>query len=173
MLTQDTKIAFRTKTQRLCVLALMATFSLIIFVVESQIPVPIAIPGIKLGLANVITLFMLKRFSVKDTAYVLSVRIVLASIFAGQGMYLAYSVAGGFLAFAAMVLFLKASKGENLWFAGVLGAISHNLGQILVAIFFFQTGYVAYYFVVLTFCGIVTGLFTGITAQLASKYRIK
>ena len=167
------RFSFKSKTHRICSLALMTTIALIIFTVEAQIPVPVAIPGLKLGLSNVVTLFMLRRFQRKDAFIVLLCRILLGSMFAGQVMSLAYSLAGGLMAFAAMTVFLILSKGENAWFAGVVGAIFHNIGQIIVAIIAFDSKYVAYYFIVLFFCSVITGLFTGITAQLAVKYTPK
>lgn len=167
------KLEFKSKTQKICVLSLMLALSLIIFTIEAQIPVPVAIPGVKLGLSNVITLFMLVRFKKPDAAAVLILRIILGSIFVGQGVYFAYSLAGGIFAFAAMSVFLSLAGDRNIWFAGVLGAIFHNAGQILVAIAIFESGYVGYYFIVLVFCSVITGLFTGITAQIASGYRVK
>lgn len=167
------KLEFKSKTQKLCTLALMLAMSLIIFTVEAQIPVPVAIPGVKLGLSNVITLFMLVKFEKKDAAAVLLLRVILGSVFVGQGVYFLYSIAGGALAFVAMAVFLTLSKCQNIWFAGVLGAIFHNVGQILVAIAIFESAYVGYYFVVLAFCSVITGVFTGVTAQAASSYRVK
>lgn len=167
------KLKFKSKAHRLCTIALMTTVALIIFVVEAQIPIPVAIPGLKLGLSNVITLFMLCRFERKDAFATLLMRILLGSMFAGQAMSLLYSLVGGLLAFVAMTVFLSLSKHSNVWFAGVLGAIFHNVGQIAVAIFAFDSKYVAYYFVVLFFCSIITGLFTGLVSQLATKYTPK
>lgn len=167
------RFSFNSKTHRICALALMTTIALIIFVVEAQIPIPIAIPGLKLGLSNVVTLFMLCRFQRKDALIVLLCRILLGSMFAGQVMSLAYSLAGGLLAYVAMTVFLTLSKGENIWFAGIVGAIFHNIGQIVVAIIAFESKNVAYYFTVLFFCSVITGLFTGLVSQLAVKHTPK
>ena len=156
---------YKSKTQRLTTLALFTTISLIIFVVEAQIPLPVAIPGLKLGLSNVVTLFMLLKYPRRDAIAVLLMRILLGSFFAGQFMAFAYSLAGGLLAFGAMSVFLLLSGKSNIWFAGVVGAIFHNVGQIVTAIFFYKSVYVGYYFVILLFCGIITGLFTGFAAQ--------
>lgn len=164
---------YRSKAHRLCFLSLMCALALIIFIVEAQIPVPVAIPGLKLGLANVITLYMLSTCGVSDAFIVLILRIALGSIFAGQAVSLIYSLCGGLLAFAAMTVFLKLSRGENVWFAGVLGAVMHNVGQIAAAVVMYGTLYVAYYLAVLTFCAVATGLLTGITAQLLTKRHIE
>lgn len=165
---------FRSKTQRLCVLALMTAFALIIFTVEAQIPLPVHVQGLKIGLANVITLYMLCAFSPLDAFAVLAMRIILGGIFAGQAVSFIYSLCGGVLAFAVMAVFLKLSKGRNIWFAGVLGAIFHNIGQITAAVVIYRTFYVVYYLGVLTFFAVITGLLTGITAQLLAgrKFRL-
>ena len=151
---------FRSKTQRLCVLALMTAFALIIFTVEAQIPLPVHVQGLKIGLANVITLYMLCAFSPLDAFAVLAMRIILGGIFAGQAVSFIYSLCGGVLAFAVMAVFLKLSKGRNIWFAGVL--------------VIYRTFYVVYYLGVLTFFAVITGLLTGITAQLLAgrKFRL-
>ncbi len=161
-----------TRTQRLCADALLAAAALIIFVVEAQIPIPVAIPGIKLGLANVVTLYMLCTCPLGDAFAVLMLRIVLGSIFVGQAMSFMFSLAGGLLAFGSMKLYLRLAKGENIWFAGIVGAISHNLGQIAVAVAVYRSGYVAYYLAVLLFCGVITGLLTGLVAQLLANRRL-
>lgn len=166
------KRSFKSKTHRLCVLSLMCAFALIIFVIEAQIPVPVAIPGLKLGLANVITLYMLCTFGIGDAFAVLLVRIMLGSVFAGQAVSLIYSLCGGLLAFAAMTAFLRLMHGDNIWFAGVLGAVMHNVGQIAAAVVIYGSFYVVYYLAALTFCAVITGLLTGITAQLLSKRNI-
>lgn len=161
-----------TRTQRLCADSLLAAAALIIFVVEAQIPVPVAIPGLKLGLANVVTLYMLCTYPLGDAFAVLMLRIILGSIFAGQAMSFMFSLVGGILAFGAMKLYLWLARGENIWFAGIVGAIVHNLGQISVAVAVYRSGYVAYYLAVLLFCGVVTGLLTGLVAQLLAKRRL-
>lgn len=160
-----------SRTQRLCLDALLCAAALIIFVVEAQIPLPLAVPGLKLGLANVVTLYMLCRFPAIDAFAVLLVRIVLGSVFAGQAASFMFSLGGGLAAFAVMWLFLKLSKGENVWFAGVSGSVAHNFGQILVAMAMYRSVYAAYYFGILMFFGIATGLLTGLTAQLLSRRR--
>ena len=99
--------------KRLTTLALLTTIALTIFVVESAIPTLVPIPGVKLGLANIVTLFVLKRYKFSDVAIVLAMRIILATIFTGQAVSFIYSVSGGFLCLivmAAVINCLRDSK---------------------------------------------------------------
>ncbi|MCD7800358.1 MAG: Gx transporter family protein [Ruminococcus sp.] len=150
-------------------LALFIAIALTIFVLESQIPIPIAIPGVKLGLANIVTLYLINQYSTKEALLVLIVRVILGSVFAGQLMSFAYSLVGGLLSLSVMALANKIQKGENVWFTSILGGIFHNVGQIIVAIIVLGSFNVVYYLSVLGICGIVTGLFTGLIVQAFIK----
>ena len=151
--------------KRLTTDALLLTAALIIFIIEAQIPPVVPVPGVKLGLANIITVYAIWRVGPKDTLLILLGRIALGSIFAGQMMSFLYSLGGGLLCFAAMLLVRKILKEDQIWVASVIGAVFHNIGQTLVAIAVFETVNVAYYFPVLLLSGLVTGLFTGVAAQ--------
>ena len=100
------------KLNKITTLALFTTLALIIFTIENAIPTLIPIPGIKLGLANIITLVVLHNYSPKDTLLVLLMRILLASFFFGQAISLLYSLAGGLLCFAAMLLIHRLLQGH-------------------------------------------------------------
>lgn len=162
------------KVKRLTIDAMLAAAALILFIVESQIPPLVAIPGIKLGLANIVTLLAIVSLSKRDAAAILAVRIVLGSVFAGQIMSFFYSLAGGVLCLAAMCLSVKILNEKQIWAVSVIGAIAHNVGQLAVA-FLVLGKYVLYYTPVLMISGVVTGVFTGLCAQFALKYfkRIK
>ena len=121
--------------KRLTTLALLTTIALTIFVVESAIPTLVPIPGVKLGLANIVTLFVLKRYKFSDAAIVLAMRIILATIFTGQAVSFIYSVSGGFLCLIVMAAVNKLLRGQYIFLTGILGAVSHNAGQILAAFF--------------------------------------
>lgn len=151
--------------KRLTTDALLLTAALIIFIVEAQIPPVVPVPGVKLGLANIITVYAIWRVGPKDAFLILIARIILGSVFAGQMISFLYSLGGGLLCFAAMLLVRKILKEDQLWVASVIGAIFHNVGQTLVAIAVFETVNVAFYFPVLLLSGIVTGVFTGVAAQ--------
>lgn len=125
--------------KRLTTLALLTTIALTIFVVESAIPTLVPIPGVKLGLANIVTLFVLKRYKFSDAAIVLAMRIILATIFTGQAVSFIYSVSGGFLCLIVMAAVNKLLRGQYIFLTGILGAVSHNAGQILAAFFRVKT----------------------------------
>jgi heptaprenyl diphosphate synthase len=151
--------------KRLTTDALLLTAALIIFIVEAQIPPVVPVPGVKLGLANIITVYAIRRVGPKDAFLILIARIILGSVFAGQMVSFLYSLGGGLLCFAAMLLVRRILKEDQLWVASVIGAIFHNVGQTIVAIAVFGTVNVAFYFPVLLLSGIVTGVFTGVAAQ--------
>lgn len=140
----------------------MAAAALIIFIIEAQLPLPFPIPGIKLGLANVITLTSIVWLGKKDALAVLLLRIVLGSIFTGNMITLVYSAVGGLIAYAAMLAAVAILK--NIVAASVVGAMGHNIGQIAAAAVISHTVQILYYLPILIISGVLTGLFTGIVA---------
>ncbi len=156
--------------KRLCILALFTTMALTIFVIEAQIPLPVPIPGVKLGLANVITLIVLAEYRARDALVVLLLRILLGSFFSGQITTLFYSLAGGLLCFLGSALLCKLFHGKYLWFVSVIGAILHNIGQIFAATLMMQTWNVFVYLPFLLVTGCITGLFTGFVATAVVRH---
>ncbi|MBE6851307.1 MAG: Gx transporter family protein [Ruminococcus sp.] len=153
------------RIRHLVMLSLMTAIALTLFLVEAQIPLPIGIAGIKLGLANLVTLFLLIRYSAKDAAAVLLMRIVLGNLFTGQMVSFLYSLAGGMLSLTAMLLLCRLLKGKSIWFVSVMGGICHNLGQMLVAMYFLGMGGVLYYLPFLLVSGILMGFLVGVATQ--------
>ena len=153
--------------RRLVTAALFAAAALIIFVLEAQIPSPTAIPGIKLGLANEITLMAVRLCGRKDAFAVLAVRILLGAVFCGTPVSLAYSAAGGLLCYAVTALLTGVLTDRQIPFLSVAGAIAHNTGQIAVAAFVTGTAKVFTYLPLLTVSAVITGLFTGFAAMFA------
>lgn len=157
------------KIRQLTLLSMFTTIALTIFVLESAIPIPIPIPGIKLGLANIVTLILILYWGFKEALIVLVMRIILGSIFAGQMMTFFYSLVGGIFCLSAMYLTNRILKQKTIWFTSIIGAICHNIGQILVALAILQSAYVLYYLPFLLVSGILTGFFTGLGAGFLSK----
>lgn len=153
------------KVKRITRAAVLAGLALIIFIIELQIPHLVPIPGIKLGLANIVTVVSMFLLGPVDTAGILLVRILLGSIFAGQTLSLLYSLAGGLLCYLVMLLLRKILTEKQIWVCSVLGAIAHNLGQIAVAILVTRTPALLSYLPILLVSAIITGLFTGLCAQ--------
>lgn len=153
------------KGKRLTAMALLTAVALIMFTVEAQIPPPVPIPGVKLGLANIITVYAMFMLGPKDTLLILLARVVLGSMFSSAAITLIYSLSGGLLCYLAMLLLRKLLTLRQIWVCGVIGAIFHNVGQTLAAICIYQSLSVAVYFPLLVISGVVTGLFTGLCAQ--------
>jgi len=157
-------------TKKLTTLAFFTTISLAIYAIESAIPPLVPIPGIKLGLANIITLLLLQFFSVKETMLVLLARILLSTLLFGQAMSLMYSLAGGFFSLLFMALIMKLLQKKMTFLTGAVGGLAHNLGQLLIALAITSTVGVLTYLPFLILSGILTGLFTGLCTGFAGKY---
>lgn len=153
------------KTRKLTAMALLTAIALTIFVVEAQIPALVPIPGIKLGLANIITVFAVFTFGSWEAALILAVRIFLGAVFAGNFSTILYSAAGGALAILATILLKRLLSMKQLWVAGCIGAIAHSIGQMAVAVLITQTPGLFIYLPVMIVCSIITGTFTGLCAQ--------
>ncbi len=152
-------------TKRLTRMGLLTALALIIFTVESQIPALVPIPGVKLGLANIITVYAMFCLGPKDTMMILLCRIFLGSVFSGQMMTLFYSLSGGLLCYLVMLPMRKLVTEKQIWVCSVVGAIAHNIGQIIAAICIARTPGLIVYLPVLMISGIIAGTFTGLCAQ--------
>lgn len=138
--------------------------ALIFSYVETLIPIHIGIPGVKLGLANLIVVIALYRMGVRE-AYVLSVvRVILAGFLFGNLFAILYSLAGGLLSLTVMVFFKKTEKFSVLG-VSMAGAVFHNIGQLIMAAIVLESLSITYYLPVLMISGIVTGLLIGIVAN--------
>ena len=154
------------KLKTLTRLGLLSAVALIIFMVEAQIPSPVPVPGIKLGLANIVTIFTVWVLGSWQGIAVLAVRIFLGAVFAGNFSTILYSAAGGALAILAAIGLKRILQKNQLWVAGAVGAVAHSIGQMVVAVAVTGTPGLVVYLPVMIACGIVTGLFTGLCAQL-------
>lgn len=153
------------KTRKLTTLSLLCAIALTIFMVEAQIPPLVPIPGIKLGLANIVTVFTVFAIGAKGGALVLFVRIFLGAVFAGNFSTIFYSAAGGACAIGVTILLRKILTKKQLWVAGVLGAIAHSIGQMAMAVALTSTPGLVVYLPVMIVVSILTGCFTGLCAQ--------
>ena len=153
------------KTKRITLLALLTAIALTIFLLEAQLPPVVPLPGVKLGLANIVTVFAVFALGPKEGVLVLAARIFLGSVFAGNFSTIFYSAAGGACAFGVTVALRKLLKPNQLWVAGCLGAAAHSVGQMVVAMIMMGTTSVLLYLPILIVLGLITGLFTGLCAQ--------
>lgn len=152
-------------TRRITRLALLTAIALTIFLVEAQIPLPIAIPGVKLGLANIVTVYAVFQLGLGDALMILLVRIFLGSVFSGQMLMLLYSLGGGLLCWLALLPLSRLLSRRELWLCSPISAVFHNLGQMLVAAAVLKSWAVMAYLPYLVVAGVVSGLFTGLCAQ--------
>lgn len=153
------------QTHRLVRGALLTAVALTVFMVEAQIPAPVPIPGIKLGLANIVTLYALFVLGPWDALGILLARILLGSLFAGNMMVLLYSLAGGLLCWAISCGLKKIMTLRQIWLCSIFGAIAHNLGQMAVAVALTRTPGLLVYLPALMLSGVIAGAFTGWAAQ--------
>ena len=158
-----------TGIKRLCIDALFASVALIIFVIELQIPNLTPIPGIKLGLANIVILLSLYLMGPVDALAIQLARILLGCLITGNMVSLAYSLTGGMLCLAVIIILKKFLNENQIWACSAAGAIFHNIGQIIVAIVMTSVIQVVYYLPILVASGIIAGLLTGISSQLLVK----
>ena len=154
--------------KRMVFLALLTAIALTIFMVEAQIPIPIT--GVKLGLANIVTLFALYLLGPWDALIVLTLRCGLGCILSGQPSTFLYSITGGLLSLFVMSLLKKVTTDKQIFVVSVFGGVSHNIGQILVAVCIARTPGLIYYLPVLLIAGILAGIFTGFAAQCTIRH---
>lgn len=157
------------KLHRLTELALLTAVALIIFIVELRFPEILPFPGVKLGLANIVTVYAVFRYTPGETALLVTARLLLGGMFAGNPSALIYSAAGAYFCLAGM-LGVKWMIPENyIWLCSIIGAILHNTGQMAAAVAVTRTTAVLSYLPVLMVSGCIAGLLTGICAQLVVK----
>lgn len=155
------------QTKRLALAAMLTALALALNYTERMFPLPLLVPlpGVKLGLANVVTLFALCYLGPKLAVTVLAARIFLGALFAGSFSALLYSALGGALAFAVMALAVR-SRHLSLYGVSILGAAGHNLGQIGAALIVLGNPAVIGYLPVLLALSVVSGGVTGLLAAL-------
>lgn len=153
------------KTRKLALMALLTAIALTIFMIESQLPPPVPIPGVKLGLANIITLVTMLLLGRKEAGAVLAVRVIMGAMFSGSMASLLYSAAGGALAYIVMCLTVKLFSEKQLWIVSAIAGIAHNAGQLLSCVLIVQTPGVLAYGPILVASGVISGCFTGFAAM--------
>ena len=154
------------KAKRLTELALLTAAALIIFIVELQIPNPFPIPGIKLGLANIITVYAVYHYRPVEVMMIVTVRLLLGAVFSGNVYALIYSASGSLLCLCGMLLLRRVIDEKHLWMASVLGAVLHNTGQMAAALIVMRTPQLIAYYPFLLVSGCLAGAFTGLCAQM-------
>lgn len=149
---------------RVAYFGVFTALALIFSYVETLIPINLGIPGVKLGLANLIIVVALYKLPLQEVYLLSIVRILLSGFIFGNYFSILYSLAGGLLSLSVMAL-LKRRNSFSVMGISVAGGVFHNVGQMTVAMLVVETFSVAYYFPVLMIAGLVTGLLIGILSN--------
>jgi heptaprenyl diphosphate synthase len=137
--------------------------------VELRLPSPVPIPGVKLGLANIITVVAVYRFRASEVSLLLAVRIILGAIFAGNLSALLFSACGAVLCLCGMLLLKKFLPKKYIPLCSVIGAMLHNVGQMAAAVWIMGSAGVLVYLPILIVTGGIAGLFTGLCAAAVER----
>ena len=156
------------KTKKVAFLGMCIALSMILSFVESQIPPLAAVPGVKMGLPNIVMVFMLYKVGAKETAIVSILRVILVGILFGTPLSMIYSLAGATLSLIGMILLKKTNLFAHVT-VSVAGGILHNIGQIVTACLVMETAQIAYYLPVLFISGTIAGILIGLTAAMILK----
>lgn len=159
------------KSKRIAIYGMLIALAFILSYIESMIPMPVPVPGVKIGLANLVVIVALYTMGVKE-AFVLSMlRIVLVGFTFGNLSTMIFSFAGGILSWLLMATFRK-FKGFSITGISVVGGVSHNVGQILTAMWVVDSTALIYYLPFLLLSGAIMGVIIGIVGSILVK-RIK
>ncbi len=153
------------KTQKLTVMALTTAIALVLSFVESQIPAFVAVPGVKMGLANIAIVYALYRLGWKEAAIISLIRVVLVSMLFGSAASFLYSLAGAVLSLLGMALLKKTGKFTEI-VVSVAGGVLHNIGQIAMASIILETDALRYYLPFLLVSGILAGVVIGLISGI-------
>ena len=148
-------------TKKISIYGIMIALALILSYVEAQIPAFVAVPGMKLGLTNLVVVVTLYLLGSKSAMAINIVRIIIVSILFGNTLSFAFSIAGGMLSTLVMILLKKTNKFSTVGVSAA-GGISHNIGQIIVAMFTLGTNAIAWYLMMLWISGVFSGTLIGV-----------
>ena len=163
-------LAKKNRTKKLTMLAMTMAVAMVLSYIESQIPAFVAVPGVKVGLANIAVIFALYRFGFKEACLVSFVRVLVMSMLFGLGAIF-YSMAGAVLSLLGMVILKKTGIFSEIS-VSVAGGVLHNLGQIIAACIILETNAVKYYLPFLILSGVLAGAVIGTAAGFLVR-RIK
>ncbi len=159
----------RNKSKKIAVIGILTGVSLVLSYLEAILP-PIyaVVPGIKVGLANIVIVFTLYKFGPKDAAVISFIRVFAVALLFGNIMTLCYSIAGAVLSLIVMILIKRFNLFSPVG-VSIIGGIFHNLGQILVAILLLNSTLIGYYMIILTITGTLAGVAVGLIGALLIK----
>ena len=159
----------KEKTKKTAFLGVVTSVALVLSYLEAILP-PLyaAVPGVKVGLPNLVIIFILYKYSFKEAFSISLVRVLIVALLFGNVMTLAYSTAGAILSIIVMVLLKKTDKFSTVG-VSIAGGVAHNAGQVLVAIFLLDSTQIGYYMIILAITGTIAGVFIGLAGGLLLK----
>lgn len=158
-------MGIQSKTRYMGYGAILTALAMIFSYVEAILPFTIGIPGVKLGIANIVIVIALYKFGIKMALTINVIRIIVSGLLFSGTFGILYSLAGGVLSFLAMIL-IKKFKCFSIVGVSLTGGVFHNVGQLLTAAFLVSNLKMFVYFPVLLFSGLITGIINGIVAGL-------
>ena len=158
------------KVQKMALLGVLTAGAIVIAILESFIP-SVGIPGVKLGLANIVILIILYELGIVEAIVVNLLRVLVVGLVRGTFLSMGFlmSLTGAVLSLGVMILFYLLIKKFSIIGVSVIGSIFHVFGQILIAMLFLGTAYIFLYLPIIAISAIITGVFVGIVAQLIIK----
>ena len=154
------------KVQKMALLGVLTAGAIVIAILESFIP-SVGIPGVKLGLANIVILIILYELGIVEAILVNLLRVIVVGLVRGTFLSMGFlmSLTGAVLSLGVMIIFYLLVKKFSIIGVSVIGSLFHVFGQILVAMFYLGTAYVVYYLPVIAISAIITGVLVGVTAK--------
>lgn len=156
------------KNRMIAFCGVFTALAMIFSYIEALIPIPIGIPGVKLGVANIAIIVIIYSVGSMEAVVVNILRIVLTGVMFGNFYSFLFSMAGGMLSVIVMVLLKKTNK-FSITGVSIAGGVMHNIGQIVAAVFLMENAAIAYYLPVLLIAGIVTGVVIGVVGSMLEK----
>ncbi|SFU30915.1 Gx transporter family protein [Butyrivibrio sp. INlla21] len=159
----------RTKTSKITLYGIFAALAMILSYVELQIPAFFAVPGMKLGLTNIVVVVALYVLGEKSALFINLIRILVVSLLFGTVMSLWFSLAGGVLSTLIMILLKRCDKFSPVGVSAA-GGITHNIGQIMIAMILLQTKFIVWYLPALWISGVISGVIIGIIGGIVCRH---
>lgn len=157
------------KTKQIAFIGVIAAFAIILSYIESLVSFAFFVPGIKLGLANMAVVIVMQIYGNKEALIINFIRILITGLLFTNMFSIIFSLCGGVISFIVMALLNKGNRFSIMGIS-VAGGVSHNIGQICVAMLIIKTYNIGYYIPVLVVAGIVTGMIIGIISSMVVKY---
>ncbi len=165
------KVNGSVDTRKLVLISVLVAQGMVLGYIEKMLPIPFIVPGAKLGLANIVTLTAIYFLNFRESSAVVLLRVLLTAVTFGSLSSFLYSLSGGVLSLIAMAGLLKVFKDElSLISVSIVGSISHNMGQLIVAAIIIHNVLIMTYLPFLLIIAIPTGIFVGLVAKALIQY---